>query len=194
MEMTKSRIGISFGTVMSVLILLVITLALSLSLITAAGVGRPYWNSNPLKLAPGESKIVELTLQNTGPGDMTFKATITGYVAILDDKNDEYFVASGEIDKPVNIKVEVPKDAEIGTIYRITSSFQQISSGEGGMVRMAGAFTVNFPVEVVGEEDSDIYAPSEKKPIKPWVWAVIVILIAGIVIAIIKKKTKDKEK
>ena len=163
MEMKKSGIGISFGTVMSILIFLVITLTLFLSLITAAGVGRPYWNSNPLKLAPGESKIVELTLQNTGPEDMTFKTTITGHdIATLDDKNDEYFVASGEIDKPVNIKVEVPEDAEIGTIYRITSSFQQISSGEGGMIRMAGAFTVNFPVEVVGEEDSDLYAPSEK--------------------------------
>ena len=109
-------------------------------------------------------------------------------------RNDEYFVASGEIDKPVNIKVEVPKDAEIGTIYRVIASFQQISSGEGGMIRMAGAFTVNFPVEVVGEEDSDLYAPSEKKPIKPWVWALLTVLIAGIVIAIIKKKTKDKEK
>jgi hypothetical protein len=185
--MKKNRIGISFGMV----ILLVITL--SLTLITAAGVGRPYWDDNPLKLASGESKIVELTLQNTGPEDMIFKAIITGHdIATLDDKNDEYFVPSGEVDKPVNIKVEIPEDAEIGTIYKIVSSFNQISSGEGGMIRMAGAFTVNFPVEVVGEEDSDIYAPSEKKPIKLWVWALIIILIAGIVMAIIKKKQKKE--
>jgi len=193
MEMKKSRIGISFGAVMGILILLVITLTLFLSLITAAGVGRPYWNSNPLKLAPGELKIVELTLQNTGPEDMTFKATITGYVAILDDKNDEYFVASGEIDKPVNIKVEVPEDAEIGTIYKVIASFQQISSGEGGMIRMAGAFTVNFPVEVVGEEESEIYGEPQGIPTSTIIMVVLAIVIIAIIIYA-SKKQKGKEK
>lgn len=177
-----------------VLILLVITLTLSLSLITAAGVARPYWNDNPLKLAPEESKIVQLTLQNTGLEDMTFKATITGYVATLDDESDEYFVPSGEIDKQVNIKVEVPEDAEIGTIYKVIASFQQIASGEGGMIRMAGAFTVNFPVEVVGEEESEIYG---EEPQGIPTSTIIIMVLAIVIIAIIiytSKKQKVKEK
>jgi hypothetical protein len=195
METKKRRIGISFGIVMGILILLVITLILSLSLITAAGVGRPYWNDNPLKLAPGESKIVQLTLQNTGPENMTFKATITSDIAILDDKNDEYFVPSGEIDKQVNIKVEVPEDAEIGTIYRIISSFTQISSGEGGMIMMAGAFTINFPVEVVGEEESEQYGQQQPQGIPTS--TIIIVVLAIVIIAIIiytSKKQKVKKK
>ncbi len=178
---------------MRVLILLAITLTLSLSLITAAGVGRPYWDDNPLTLAPEESKIVELTLQNTGPENMTFKATITSDIAILDDKNDEYFVASGEIDKPVNIKVEVPEDAEIGTIHKVIASFQQISSGEGGMIRMAGAFTVNFPVEVVGEEESEIYGEPPGIPTSTIIMVVLAIVIIAIIIYA-SKKQKGKEK
>ncbi len=195
METKKSRIGISFGIVMGILILLVITLILSFSLITAAGVARPYWNDNPLKLAPGESKIVELTLQNTAPGDMTFKATITSDIAILDDKSDEYFVPSGEIDKSVNIKVDVPEDAEIGTIYKIISSFKQITSGEGGMIRMAGAFTVNFPVEVVGEEESEQYGQQPQGiPMSTIIMVVLAIVIIAIIVYTTNKKQKDKEK
>lgn len=176
-----------------VLILLVITLTLSLSLITAAGVARPYWNDNPLKLAPEESKIVQLTLQNTDPENMTFKAIITSDIATLDDESDEYFVPSGEIDKQVNIKVEVPEDAEIGTIYKVIASFQQIASGEGGMIRMAGAFTVNFPVEVVGEEESEIYGEPQGIPTSTIIMVVLAIVIIAIIIYT-SKKQKIKEK
>ena len=193
METKKSRIGISFGIVMGILILLAITLTLSLSLITAAGVGRPYWNDNPLQLAPGESTIVQLTLQNTGPENMTFKATITSDIAILDDKSDEYFVPSGEIDKSVNIKVEVPEDAEIGTIYKIISSFNQISSGEGGMIRMTGAFTVNFPVEVVGEEESELYGQPEEGLGIFWIISIILVLAVMVLALSIRRRRKSKK-
>lgn len=173
-------------------LILLATLILSLSLITAAGVARPYWDDNPLRLAPGESKIVQLTLQNTDPEDMTFKATITSDIATLDDRSDEYFVPSGEIDKPVNIKVEIPEDAETGTIYKIISSFKQISSGEGGMIRMAGAFTIDFPVEVVGEEESEIYGEPQGIPMNTIFIIAFVIIIIAIIIYVIKKKDKER--
>jgi len=176
-----------------VLILLAITLTLSLSLITAAGVARPYWDDNPLKLAPGESKIVELTLQNTDPENMTLKATITSDIATLDDKNDEYFVPSGEIDKLVNIKVEVPEDAEIGIIYKVIASFQQISSGEGGMIRMAGAFTINFPVEIVGEEESEQYGQPEEGLSIFWIISIILVLAVMVLALSIRRRRKSKK-
>ncbi len=175
-----------------VLILSAFILVLSISLITAAGIARPYWDDNPLKLAPGESKIVQLTLQNTDPEDMSLAATIESEIATLKDKSNEYSVPSGEINKKVNIDVEVPEDAKVGTIYKVVASFKQIASGEGGMIRMTGAFTSNFPVEVVGEQESELYTLSEKKPIELWVWALIIILVAGIAMAVIKKKQKKK--
>ncbi len=186
-KMKDKKIGIFAFT-----ILLVILLASS---IMAFAVAIPYWDRPewyPLKLAPGESKIVQLTLQNTGSENMTFKATITSDIATLDDKSDEYFVPSGEIDKIVNVKVEVPEDAEIGTIYKVIASFQQISLGEGGMIRMAGAFTINFPVEVVGEEESEQYGQPEGLSIF-WIISIILVLAVMVLALSIRRRRKSKK-
>ena len=182
----------------NILPLAVLLIILMSSLTMAFGVAIPYWDSPewyPLKLAPGESKIVQLTLQNTGEEDMIVKASITGSsIAQLDDKNNEYAIPSGEINKLVNIKVEIPKDTKIGERYKIYSSFHQISTGEGGMIKMAGALTVNFPVEVVGKEESELYkVPPKKRLILPWI--ILGALLIGIIaIAIVKNKKKGKKK
>lgn len=151
-------------------------------IITASGVSRPYWDEYPLKLAPGESKIVQLTLQNTDDKDMTFKATINSEIAELNDKSDEYFVPSGETEKKVNVKVEVPENAEIGTEYKVRFNFNQISPSEGGMISMTSAFSVNFPVEVVSHDESVLR--SEKIPEEEFKWDYILIGVIGVLILI----------
>ena len=180
--------------ILSIAVLLVILMS---SQIMAFGIAIPYWDSPewyPLKLAPGESKIVELTLQNTGEEDMMVQASIESDIATLDDEKTEYSVPSGEINEIVSIKVEVPKDVEVGTRYKVYSSFHQISTGEGGMIAMTGAFTINFPVEVVGEEESELFDPlSKQKPILPWI-VLGALLIGMIAIAIVKNKKKEKKK
>ena len=181
----------------NILPLAVLLIILMSSLTMAFGVAIPYWDSPewyPLNLAPGESTIVQLTLQNTGDDNMTVKASITGSsIAQIDDKNNEYTVPSGEINKVVNIKVEIPEDAKIGTNYKVTASFQEVSSEDKGMISFAGAFTVDFPVKVVGKEDSEIFKESEQKPILPWI--IFGILLLGIIIlGIIKKRKKGKKK
>lgn len=60
-----------------IIINLCFLITLSISLISASGVAVPYWNENPLRLAPGETTIIQLTLQNkVGNDDVTFEATI----------------------------------------------------------------------------------------------------------------------
>ena len=179
--------------ILSIAVLLVILMS---SLTMAFGIAIPYWDSPewyPLKLAPGESKIVELTLQNTGEEDMTIQASIESDIATLDEEI-KYSVPSGEINEIVSIEVKIPEDAEIGTRYKVYSSFHQVSTGEGGMVAMTGAFTINFPVEVVGEQESELFDPlSKQKPILPWI-ILGTLLIGMIVIAIVKNKKKEKKK
>ena len=196
-EMKNKKIGI-FATG----ILLVTLMA---SLIMAFGVAIPYWDSPewyPLKLASGESKIISLTLQNTGDEDMTFRATITsGFeIATLIDENTDYFVASGEIDKPVNIKVEIPADLEVGSPNQtISVSFQQISSGEGGgMVSLATGIVASFPVEIVGYEESvkrtEEAAPAPKKVISGfWILTIIIIMVVILIVFSGMKKKKIKK-
>lgn len=187
-EIKKRKIGI-----FAVVILLTILLSSS---VMALGVAIPYWDSPewyPLKLAPGESKIVTLTLQNTEPEDMTLEASVEGEIASLTDRDAEYFVPSGEVNKPVSIRVEVPEDAKIGTRYKIYSSFRQISSGEGGMVRLAGALTVNFPVEVVGEEESELYG-EEPQGISTSTTIMIVALAIIAILIVINAYVRKKKK
>ena len=179
------------------IILAAFTLIILMSSLTMAfGVAIPYWDSPewyPLKLAPGESKIVELTLQNTGEKDMVVQADLTSDIAKLSDTKEVYSVPSGEINEIVSIEVKVPKDVEVGTRYKIYSTFKQISSGEGGMVEMTGALTINFPVEVVGEEESELFNPTKNKSVLPWI-VLGALLIGMIAIAIVEKRKKQKKK
>src|SRR3989344_2701563 len=190
--------------IFAVFILLAIFAASS---VFAVGVAIPYWDSPewyPLKLAPGESKIVVLTLQNTGEEDITFKATLTSgsEIAALADEDLEYFVPSGEINKQVNIMVEIPESTELQSRYKVTVSFQPISPGGEGTVSLATGLVASFPVEAVGYEES--VKRTETPPIpeesKNYTWTIILVILILIVIAAIlvkksrKAKTQKKEK
>jgi len=193
--MKDKKIGI-FASV--ILLTMLIT-----SLVTAFGVAVPYWDSPewyPLKLARGESKIVALTLQNTGDEDMTFRANLTSgsEIATLIDENLDYFVPSGEVNKLVNIKVEIPESAELQAVYQVSVSFQQISSGEGGMVSLATGIMASFPIEIVGYEESVKRTEQQETPPQKegqnYMWIIILLLALVIIttIIIIKKFQKTK--
>ena len=168
---------------------------ISLSSVNAFGVALPYWDSpdwTPLKLSPGESKIVVLTLQNTEPEDMTVEATTNSPIAKITGSSI-FSVPSGEVNEPAKIKVEIPEDAKVGTRYKIYTTFQQVTSGEGGMLRLSGALTTNFPVEVVGEEESELYVSSPESP-NYLLFIVLGVLLIGIMIFFIAKPKKRIKK
>jgi disulfide bond formation protein DsbB len=165
-----------------------------ISSISAAGVATPYWEENPLKLAPGESTIVALSLQNmVGDEDLSIEAEISEEAEKIASfvGNNQFSVPLGSEDVPVEIKIEIPEDAEIGSSYLVPVSFKQVSSEEGGMLHVASAFTSKIPVEIVGTEESELYGqPSETN----WfVWSLIILVILIILALIIfwkKKRSK----
>lgn len=181
-----------FGMIVGVAGLLI----MMISLVNAFGVSTSYWSDNPLKIAPGESKIVVLGLQNkVGNEDMTLKATLTNDgegIATLVDENLEYFVPLGG-GNSVTILIEVPEDADKGITHKITVSFTQVASGEGGMVRLAGGIVSKFPVEVVGEKESELYEPGEEKGLSGF-WVIVIALVAALIIFTIAKKRNIKSK
>ncbi|MBU2562490.1 MAG: hypothetical protein KKF68_02410 [Nanoarchaeota archaeon] len=172
-----------------------------ISFVNAFGVSTPYWDGYPLKIAPGESTTVGLGLQNmVGEENITLRAKITSDgdgIASLSDENLDYFVPLGKKEGVgASIKISIPKDAEVNKIYQIIISFKQVSSGEGGMVRVAGGITTKFPVEVVGPEESVLFREEpENKFSKYLLWTlalILIIIIIIIVFIIVKRKTKDK--
>ena len=165
----------------------------SINLTSAAGVAVPYWNENPLKLAPGESTTIQLTLQNmVGDEDVTFEATLSGEgVALLD--GSIYSVPLGA-EVPVNLKVDVPKNANIGENYNIAISFRETAREGGGMIGVTGAVTARFPVEVVGEEDSLLYGKKSKSEFDAWMFIILGLIILVGIFLITKKKKESNSK
>ncbi len=187
----KKIINKRLGMVVGVVSLLV----MSLFFVSAFGVSTSYWDGNPLKLAPGESMIVTLGLQNgVGSENVTLRANLTSDgdgIATFVDENLDYFVPLGG-GAGVPVKIEIPEDENIPSTHQITILFMQVSSGGEGMVSVAGGFTAKFPVEIVVEGESELYVPKPKRDFwnkKTFNWAVLIILTA-IVLFVLKRKGK----
>ncbi len=187
----EKRINKKLGIIIGTMGLLV----MSLFFVSAFGVSTSYWDGNPLKLAPGESMIVTLGLQNkVGSENVTLRANLTNDgdgIATFVDENLDYFVLLGG-GAGVPIKIEIPEDEKIPGVHQITLSFTQISSGDGGMVRLVGGFAAKFPVEIVVEGESELYVPKLERDFwnkKTFNWAVLIILTA-IVLFLLKRKGK----
>ena len=168
--------------------LLFVSLIMISTSISAAGVANSYWDDNPLKLAPGESTIASLRLQSDG-GDTILKAKLENEIATLVE-GPEYSVGAGET-VPVNISVKIPKDVSVGTAYSIYVDFQEISTGEGGLIHVAQGITSKIPVLVVGQEES-ILAGQKKSSIINSSFLIGIILLLAIIVAIFISIRKRK--
>jgi len=183
-------------------ITIILLTLLVIPLIQSAGVATSYWDSNPLKLAPGETTTVSVRLQNSETDSITLKASINSEIASLVD-GPEYPVVKGT-SVPVNIKVTIPQNVVIGTKYEVLISFQEISLGGGGMLSVAQGVTSKLPIEVVGLENSALREDKAKitgeatsgiSSIINYLIAGILIIIVLIIIFIIKKnKKRPKQK
>lgn len=172
---------------------LILIISVFLPLVNSAGVASPYWAGNPLKLAPGESTTIQLNLQNmVGDEDKNLEATISGTGATLLD-GPIYFVPLGT-EVPVNIRVIVPQNANIGETYDISVSFREISTGEGGMLKVATAMTIRLPISVVGEEESAIYGEKPEEASKLWIWIILALVILIVVLRITQKRKSKSSK
>jgi hypothetical protein len=157
--------------------------------ILAMGVANSYWDEKPLKLAPGESTTISLRLQNEGTEPVRVGVSVDSPFVSLVDGN-EYEVPPNKVSMPVYLDVEIPEDAEIGTGYAILVSFKEVTSGEGGMLRVAQGITGKVPLEIVGEEESELYGEPQGISTRTTIIIVALIIIALLIIinAYVRKK------
>jgi len=123
---------------------------LSLSLVSASGVASTYFGGNPLTMAAGDTKVVDLNLQNmVGNDDVTFKVVVTQGSDIASLSEDTYLVRAGTSDTMAPVRISLPGDAT-GS-YPVTVEFKTVTASEGGGVTMGTGMTISFDVVVAGK-------------------------------------------
>ncbi len=131
---------------MSGFILLVLTFA---NFVNAFGVSSPYWQGNPVIMYPGETKIVNLNLQNNvGTDDVTVKVVVIEGTDIARTEEEIYIVKAKTIDTYVPIRVSIPKDAQVAGTFPVKVEFRTVSTGGGGMVTFGTGMKVSFDVQI----------------------------------------------
>ena len=177
---------------MKKIILFGMAILLLCPLVSAFGVTAPYWSSNPLVLAPGESKDVSLLLQNMiGDKDVTLMAELVDGdgVASVTDSNLKYLIPFGTKDTKVNLNIRVPEGASEGTKYFVTLGFKQVTESSGEMVQMASGLQKTIPVVV---QEPVVESPVETTPANqsysPVVFAMLLLAVLIVVYLYIRQK------
>jgi len=175
-------------------LLIGILVMLILPLISAIGVGSIYTGSeSPLKLIPGEEKIVLLELQNwDSKEDITLEGQILKGmdIAYLKDSKTE---VSYQQKVNTEMVVKAPENAKVGDIYNIEYIFRQVPPEQkGGTLTFSQSLIRNFDVVIVSEA---VPEPGVPAPLPKGIsTTTIIILIIGIIVVIaiilllIKKK------
>lgn len=122
------------------------------NLASAFGVSAPYWADNPLTMAKGEIKIVNINLQNmVGNEDVAVKAELKDGSDIAQLTADTYTVKAQTSDTMVPLKISIPKETAAGTIKTVKVEFKTIALENQGMVNMGTGMSVSFNV-IISEE------------------------------------------
>jgi len=162
---------------------------ISLSVVTAFGVSSPYWKGNPLIMKPGETKIVELNLQNmVGNEDVKLKATIIEGEDIATLTQDTFLVKAQTSDTKVPLKITIPKNMK-NESREVKVEFKSVAPSKSKAVEMRAAMITNFDVIVVSEP-----LITEKKAITKTIIAIIgLIIILFVIYIIIRAKKRSKQ-
>lgn len=177
-----------------ILVAFVILFALK---VNSVGVSSEYFTENPLIMSPGETKDIQITLQNmVGSEDVTLKGSITQGqdIATITDTNSVYLIPFGQKDIKVNIKVSIPAETQIGSSKDIIVSFLTVTPGDTtGTIRMGMGIDKLIPVKVQLKEQQNIKSPTQNYT--GLIWGIIAIIILVIIFLLLRKKqTKKSQK
>ncbi|MEK6800804.1 MAG: hypothetical protein AABY05_02630 [Nanoarchaeota archaeon] len=173
---------------------LVLSSVLFLSLIgfvDSFAVGSSYWPENSLNMAPGETKIIDMRLQNiVGSEDENVRVVLEKGKEIAKVDEKDYFIPLGTSDAKVSIQISIPEDITVGTKYPVTLSFTGVNSNSGEGVSLGVSYNVDFDVLIVPK------IPNQYEANSNLLWLVVALVLAVLVILVViliilaKKKNK----
>lgn len=152
--------------------------------VMAFGVSSPYWNDNPLRMFPGETKEISFNLQNC-PSLLEICDKSDENVVVALEQGEEiatitsgnsYELPYGSSDQYLRLKVEIPKNTDLGEKYNIVISATSTPKTEGGNVELGIKYSIDFPV-VVGEKSSIPLPVSDEETERSAIGLIVVIVI-----------------
>jgi len=164
-------------------IILLVSLIFASSLVNAFGASSPYFNNNPLILSPGESKDIEIYLQNmVGDKDITLQAEILlgKEIASFLDTSPNYLISFGKKDIKANLKITIPKEAKDGDKYTISINFKEKKSEKQELLQITGGVTTSFPIII-----KELQKSPKETSTKTFFYLIISTLILSIIIVIV---------
>ena len=136
-------------------IISIVTALILISTISAFGISSPYWEGNPLTMKPGETKIIDLNLQNmVGDEDITVKAEIIQGEDIISLKQDTFFIKAQTSDTIIPLEITIPKEIKDSDRY-IKIDFKKIS-GEAQGVTIGTGMSIYFDIVINKEQNKKI--------------------------------------
>lgn len=134
-------------------------IVISIGNCSAFSVSTLYSDNYPLVMNPGETKDTFFLLGNIVPGDddVVVQSELTGGLDIAEITGGAkiYDVPFGS-NVEVPVRVEIPKDAEIGTRYKVSAIFRPTpDDSNSGNIQFLVNIGKSFPV-VVGEGRDDL--------------------------------------
>jgi hypothetical protein len=170
-------------------IMLVILLG---SYVSAFSLGCLYHKDNPLRISPGQTADIPVSLQASTGGDLTVVGKILEgeEVMTFTDPSSAYLIpAGGEIKS--NLRVSIPSNAAVGQVYSLKIGFSTESESAPGSFGFGSSIVRSFNAIVIPAVEQEL--PEEKMDYS------IILLIAAIIIVIIviiiltRRKKKRKK-
>lgn len=177
MKTTKKR-EMMFGICIGLLLFF-------MSFASAFSVAMPYMENKQLYLYPGDIRDLEFVLQNSGGTEnINAKATVIegSRIIAITDLSDVYVVIPGQ-HTPVNFRVTIPDNAQIGNTYHIKLGFA--AEAGAGSFAFGSEIEQNFDV-IIGERATQIIEEEEEEGVllQSFLLYGIIILVLMIIIII----------
>jgi hypothetical protein len=165
----------------------ILGLLLLTNFVQAFAVSSLYWDENPLKLYPKESKDFALTLQNiVGTQDLDARIIIvTGSEIIKIKKPQEIYTIPAKTNKAIGFTATAPKDAKPGDIYPIRIEAETVDKPESGKFGIGIGVAQKFDIIIIEKPKQELLS---RKQIFQIIIPILILLSILIIIYIIKRK------
>lgn len=186
------------------LILFLFLLLFSTFNVMAIGINSPYWDANPLKMHPGETKDVEFTLVNSIEEKTESKVSVsfieTAGIAKL-SSGLEYTIAPGSSSK-IKLTISIPKNANIGSSYNVAFLVKSAPLEQEGTVQLGLGYIIKLPIIISSEseiqqvQEQNLPAENKEKSNTNTILIisllVTIIIISSLILYLIYKRNKSR--